>query len=666
MKERMTSVDTAAILSELNKITDAKVEKTYQLTEDELLFKFYHYEEGKKNLMVESGKRIHFTKYPRPAPQRPPDFPMILRKYTKNGNLKAFEQHNFDRVIEWQIEKEENYRIICELFGNGNVILCDEDNRIISSLRREKFKDRSIKKGEKYKYPPSNINPTEIEKEKFIKILIESESDLVRTIATEMNLGGLYAEEIISRTEVEKNKKTTQLTEKEIEDVFDSLKNLFSSIKQGDLDPQIIFKDDEMIDAVPISLKKYKENRKEKYNSFNEALDDYFSKREISEIEEKKNKKYQNRLNTLKGRKKGQLSTAEQYEKDYVEGIKKGDLVYKYYQQLDELLTTINEARDKNYSWEEIKEKIKKAKQENISPTSFVKEIREDKGKIIVKIEGKEIELDIRKSIPDNATEKYEKAKKKKRKSKGARKAAKETQKEIKKVKSKGKESFEVKETPQKKIRKKEKWYDKYRWFISSNNLLVIGGRNASQNEEIVKKHMQEGDLFFHTQIEGGSATVVKAEGKEIPQETKEEAAKFAATNSEAWKNYYSADVYQVKPHQVTKNPESGEYVEKGSFVIRGKRKYYRNVKLEYSVGLEIDELTRIIGGPPSAVKKNAKYYEQIKPGDQERGEVSEIICQRIKEKSKPEEEKIIEKIVSPDEVERFFPPGKLRLKDED
>ncbi|PTD94330.1 fibronectin-binding domain-containing protein [archaeon SCG-AAA382B04] len=665
MKEKMTSVDIAAILSELNKMRDAKVEKSYQLTKNELLFKFYHYDQGKKNLIVEAGKRIHFTNYPRPAPERPPDFPMILRKYTKNANLKEFNQHNLDRVIEWEIEREQKYRIICELFGNGNVILCNQENEIIACLRREEFKDRIIKKGEKYQYPPSNINPREITKEKFKKILEESESDLVRTIATQMSLGGLYAEEICSRAEVDKNKSISELNQKEIDKVFSSIKNIFSKLNEGDITPQIVYEDNEMVDVLPISLKKYEGNRKEEYDSFNQALDEFFSKREINEVEDKKNKKYLDRLNSLKGRKEGQLQTAEQYEKDYEDGIKKGDLIYKYFKKLDELLSTIEKARS-NYSWKEIKEKLKEAKNQEIGASNLISSIEEDKAKVTAQLDDEEVEIDIRKSLTENATQKYEEAKKKKRKAKGARKAAKETQKIIEKVESKGKESFEVRGSPQKKIRNKEHWYDEYRWFKSSDDFLVIGGRNATQNEEIVKKHMQKGDLFLHSQIEGGSATIIKAEGEQIPKKTKKEAAKFAACNSEAWKNYYSADVYQVKPDQVTKTPESGEYIEKGSFVIRGDRKYYRSIQLEYAVGIEIDELTRVIGGPPSAVEEHAEYYKKIIPGDQNRGKISQKITAYIKSEAKPEEEKIVDKLVTPDEIERFFPSGKLRLKNED
>ncbi|MDY7082724.1 MAG: NFACT RNA binding domain-containing protein, partial [Halobacteria archaeon] len=96
-------------------------------------------------------------------------------------------------------------------------------------------------------------------------------------------------------------------------------------------------------------------------------------------------------------------------------------------------------------------------------------------------------------------------------------------------------------------------WYDRFRWFRTSDGFLVIGGRNADQNEEIYKKYMEPHDLFFHTQAEGGPITVLKTtepdesvdDDIEVPQSSKREAAQFAASYSSVWDaGQYSADVY--------------------------------------------------------------------------------------------------------------------------
>jgi predicted ribosome quality control (RQC) complex YloA/Tae2 family protein len=40
---------------------------------------------------------------------------------------------------------------------------------------------------------------------------------------------------------------------------------------------------------------------------------------------------------------------------------------------------------------------------------------------------------------------------------------------------------------------RKQYWFEKFYWFISSENYLVIGGRDQQQNEIVVKRHLKAG-----------------------------------------------------------------------------------------------------------------------------------------------------------------------------
>jgi len=671
MKKRMSSVDMAASVEELKCLEGARIEKSYQLTEDEILIKMYHYDHGKLNLIIEAGKRIHLTDYPRSAPERPPDFPMVMRKHTQGGTLENINQFNFDRIVEIEINRgEKTVFLVAELFGEGNVVLCreeEEKSEIILPLRWTRFKDRSIEPGRVYTYPPSRKNPLELSFEEFEKTITSSEKDLVRTLATSMNIGGTYAEEICIRAEMDKEIKPCDMNSQDIEKIYYVFDNLFEPLKNRNISPQIV-KDEsgEMVDVVPFELELYKKKGREteEYETFNEALDAFFTSKEMDMLEDKRDNKFKEKLNRLKARKKGQLSTAKKYKEGYKKGIEKGDLIYLHFQEVKNILDTINEARD-NYSWGEIKEKIESGKEKGIKHAESVKEIDENNGIVKIELDGYEIPLDIRTSVEKNAERIYEKAKKLKKKSKGAVKAADETEKLIEDLKEEGKESFEAREPPQRKVRRKEFWYDKFRWFKTFDKFLVIAGRNADQNEEIVKNHMNSNDLFYHTDMEGAPATVLKVEGEEkIPSTTLEEAAQFAASISSAWKKFYSADVYCVSGNQVTKTPESGEYIGKGSFVIRGDRKYYRNVELKHAVGIEIDKYTRLIAGPPSAVSHHSKYYVKLKPGDKCRSEVAEKISAYFKDIADQADQKIVSTLTKSDDIERLFPPGNLKIID--
>ena len=101
----------------------------------------------------------------------------------------------------------------------------------------------------------------------------------------------------------------------------------------------------------------------------------------------------------------------------------------------------------------------------------------------------------------------------------------------------------------------------------------------------IIKKYAEKGDLIFHTELAGSPFFLIKAEGKEIPSQTKEETAQATASFSRAWnQGLTTAEVYAIAPDQVKK--ELG--LPKGAFMIHGKREYFKPViKLYIGVNKE-------------------------------------------------------------------------------
>jgi len=239
-----------------------------------------------------------------------------------------------------------------------------------------------------------------------------------------------------------------------------------------------------------------------------------------------------------------------------------------------------------------------------------------------------EIELDIKKSIEDNATEYFDRAKKSKRKLEGAASAIQKFKEKLEKLQNKQeteKEEFE-KRKPEK-VRKKE-WYEKFRWFRSSEGFLCIGGRDATTNDMIVKKHTEEGDIVFHTEAPGSPFFVVKAEGETIGEETIKEVAIATVSYSRAWKlGLTVAEVYYVNPDQLSKTAQAGEYLGRGAFMVRGKRNYSTQ-PLAISVG--IDENGVAMGGPEEAIKKHCKEYVNVIQGRNKPSDVAKKIRSKI------------------------------------
>jgi hypothetical protein len=228
--------------------------------------------------------------------------------------------------------------------------------------------------------------------------------------------------------------------------------------------------------------------------------------------------------------------------------------------------------------------------------------------------------------------------------------------KEIEKAESKRDVALDQIKIPEKRIKKELKWYEKLRWFLSSDGFLVVGGRDAATNESVVKKYLESQDIYMHSDIHGAPSVVVKSEGKEIPETTVHEAATLAASFSSAWtKGFGSQDVYWVKPDQVSKTPQSGEYVAKGAFIIRGTRNYVRGVPLIIAVGVVDYEGTRIMAGPVAAVSKYTDNYVVIKPGFTKKEEISRNILRKIDTNN----------MVTLDDVIRVLPSGKCDFADE-
>ena len=192
------------------------------------------------------------------------------------------------------------------------------------------------------------------------------------------------------------------------------------------------------------------------------------------------------------------------------------------------------------------------------------------------------------------------------------------------------------------------------RWFITSDGVVVLGGRDASQNEELVKKYMAGGDLFVHADVHGASVVIVKGKTERM-----DEVAQFAASYSGAWRSgHFSADVYSALPNQVSKTPQSGEFVSRGSFIVRGERTYYRNVPVAIGIALVIEPQAALIGGPPSAIKGRGKIYVELKPGQFEPNDVAKKVLRIIRYRIADDEEKALKGVLNTEKVAAFVPPG--------
>ncbi|CAP67820.1 uncharacterized protein PODANS_1_17010 [Podospora anserina S mat+] len=131
-------------------------------------------------------------------------------------------------------------------------------------------------------------------------------------------------------------------------------------------------------------------------------------------------------------------------------------------------------------------------------------------------------------------------------------------------------------EKPVLQLIRKQMWFEKFVWFISSDGYLVLGGRDAQQNEILYKRYLKKGDVYVHADMHGASTVIIKNSPKTpdapIPPSTLAQAGSLSVCCSSAWDSKAAMGAWWVNADQVSKSAPTGEYLPAGSFMVRGKK----------------------------------------------------------------------------------------------
>jgi predicted ribosome quality control (RQC) complex YloA/Tae2 family protein len=665
LKDVMTSFDLAAATNEINTQAEgAFVSKIYQIGSQTLLFRLRKPNMPKIQLLIEAGRRIHLTSYAHETPQRPSAFCMSLRKHLDNGIIKQVKQHQFERIIIIQIStRHGDYQLVIELFGGGNTILVDPEGKILQAMTYKRMRDRNILRGETFEHPPTRgKNPLTVSFEEFqeIKTL---EKDIVRALTRFLSISGTYAEEILIRADINKKTKCTALTDEQLEKIYKQLKQLLSVIESGQLEPRIMIDNEEIaVDVTPVPLSKYMQFKAKTFERFNTALDEYYTKIGDTERGAEATKDVKDEVARQQRILQRQKKALENLKEPIIKNKAIGDLIYLNFGDLKSLRQKILNQKRKGKSWNEITAMLESGKKDSVHPDVYF-HLLEPKTQVLhVSVDDKIFSLNLRESVQDNANNYYLRSKKAEKKLRGAEKQIEETNAKIEKAKENVSEAKKSQKPLAK--RRKKQWYEKFRWFHSSDGLLVLGGRDATTNEILIKKHMEPSDIVFHAEIVGAPFVVIKSEGKPIPEQTISEAAQVAASYSRAWGEMLSVmNVYWVNPEQVSKTPPSGQFLTKGSFMIYGSKNFIRGVSLRVAIGVKIeDEIIRVIGGPLESIKAQTSAFIELVPGDQKSGQLAKKIRHRLSMMVSEEMKRSVTALPI-EEFQRFIPLGRGKMK---
>ena len=239
----------------------------------------------------------------------------------------------------------------------------------------------------------------------------------------------------------------------------------------------------------------------------------------------------------------------------------------------------------------------------------------DDDDEVLLKINGTEIKLLTSKTAQSNASLYFDKAKESERKASRT--------KEILREKPKPRSPKVVKQ-------KKLDWFEKYRWFITSEGNIALAGKDAKSNEQVVKKYLKANDRYAHADIHGAPSVVVKSEQGLSPSEiSMKEASSFSLAYSKAWgARVASGHSFWVEKESVSKTPNTGEFLAKGAFVIRGKRNWHKNLEIMLAIGfIEYEGSEKLMGGPVESFVGKSKRYIVFKPGFIDRKTVSKKLA---------------------------------------
>ena len=362
-----------------------------------------------------------------------------------------------------------------------------------------------------------------------------------------------------------------------------------------------------VVDATPLPLEEHAaaDHWATAFETFNDAVDEYFHRLEreakAGAEPEPDGPDFEAEVDKHERIIRQQEQAIEDFEAQAEAEQAKAELLYGNYDLVDEVCATVREAREDGLDWSEIEATLAAGAERGIPEAEAVVGVDEAEGTVTLEVDGTTVEVDPSMGVEKNADRLYTEAKRIREKQAGAQAAIEDTREDLEAVKRRREEWeaadeggeagdedaerdwLEMGSVP---VRYDEQWYERFRWFRTGEGFLVLGGRNADQNEELVKKYMEPVDRFLHAQAHGAPVTVLKAtepdeaaRDVEVPATSREEAAQFAVSYSSVWKDgKYAGDTYAVDHDQVSKTPESGEYLEKGGFAVRGDRTYFEDV----------------------------------------------------------------------------------------
>jgi len=663
LKSAMTSFSVRRFASEASILAGSRFHKAYQIDYDTIVIRFAvprsnldtnpdlksfleggsipEEEEGislgtekgnyvKVDLLFRLGQFIFITSRVRQEmPREASGYAMILRKTLRNRVLESITQLGMDRLLVLKFGlysgETDGCDLYLELFGDGNIVLV-RGAKIEAPFTSRTWSTRVVKRGEDFILPPLSADPHEIDLD-MMRSALSGEGDLVRTLIKKASLPPVIAEEVCHRSGLEKDTPLKALGPQDIARVYDELVGLLDELDKGS-GCYLYTSDGEPTLLEPVLLKsvfgatKGKDTDRTKrdsvrYPTISIAIEEnLFAKGQPPTQQELDLLKAQEKVKRMLESQEGSLNERKE-EVELYQTL--ADSLFLDYGRVDSILKAFD---PKAYAADR---------------RAFPDVLKFDPGpdgkggwvtiSIDTSLGAKEVRLDITKDITRNAEEYYDRVKRSRSKIPGIEKAIDDAKDRMEDIRTTVVE-------PRPSIPLRKFWFEDFRWCFSSEGTLMIGGRDAKSNERLVKKYMRENDRYAHADIKGAPSVIVRVEHEGEPGEpTMEEASHLSVLHSKAWTSKVGSEsAFWVTPDQVSRTPGSGEFLPKGSFMIRGKKNLVPKLPLQGAVGLlYVEGVPKVMFGPERAVKANCKGQRfLVVPGRTDKTEVAKAIAREL------------------------------------
>ena len=563
------------------------------VTRGSLLLRLHHPTQEDIMLML-SVRGIWITKLKfKPVEDNPLE--RAAQTEIERAKVESVEQAGSERIAIIKLRKLDGTTriVVCEFFGEGNITICDEGMQILAILNPLEVRHRTLKVGLRYAFPPSRgVDVFNLSLPQLMSLRDEAKNlDVLRWIGRSVSMPKKFVEEVAKRSGIAPGKQASQLADDETGKIFAVIRSLVDDVSLGkNHEPVVVMQGDKPVDALPIVTDEAKKLTLKRVATFMEALDEVLSVEILDVGKSSKTIEIDKQIAILE-------HDLNEQNKAKEEVLQKAAAIRKL---AGELMTA-------PYGDGEA---LKQVLAVNVA------EITTEKGVKYVQVAGEKVEAQT--NVAKLSSMLFARAKEMERGNASIEEARSKLLAQIEKLRSQT-AAIHKKIVVQKQAAKE--WYERYRWFVTSDGLLAIGGRDASSNSALVRKHLTEDDIVFHAEVHGSPFFIVKnaavgAQKGAIGQSL-QQVAQATVAFSRAWKDgLSSADAYWVLPDQIKKGAPTGQFLPKGSFVIEGKRNYIKGVEVRLAIGLsEADGRQALVCGPEPAIKARSLVYAVLLQG---------------------------------------------------